>query len=717
MTESRDNRPPLITLQEAARAEQVSYSVEKARLRRKRVILVPDEEDQRRKLLPVTELSPNGYARWLKAEISAPSVSSQPTAAPPEALALTAKADTRLQPFLPFCPPTGTERELTAAIPSFIPKHEQPYVDRWTGILAECLNGTWRRYRGNIIGGILIEDEGDFIRVLAQQHGISPSTIYAKKRIWREVRCDPSVPRDTVWSEFWKRMLPKPRPGRAGHGYFDLPENDWACLKLREFYLNQAKLSVKRGHELLCAEIDAKQRTWGLRHLYPKPTLRQCRTALEKLDLPTEILGREGEKAYNDRCAPYISRRPPEHANDVWVTDQRLCNVRLRDGGNRLGRIWAVNFLDVATWRWLGCMFGPVLNSDVVMAAAAMALEHAGVPRAVHMDLGKEFTGKRFLGGLFTVRGEILFRDALGLWKRLDVRPVRAIGRNPQSKIIERWHHELDRFDQEMPGWCGSNPEERPEELMREEAAHYAWLQTGQGQSRLLTIPEYILRYLDFCERRWNAEHRGRGRYLQGMTPNEAWNTRQPEDGRRTLKRDEVDYYTADHRKLKVARGGQVNLTFHGQTIEYAAPELFTHQGQEVEVNVSRRSLRRVTVTYKVPGGTASCVAEAKPLHDWLPEDREELRQALRCRAALRRAVKRGIAASQALAETPALRELPAVAAEIAPELTASFAAPGPRPDREISSTEWVGRKLQRRSSGHFADEIARKALEMEAET
>ena len=247
-------------------------------------------------------------------------------------------------------------------------------------------------------------------------------------------------------------------------------------------------------------------------------------------DLASATLAREGEKAYSDRCAPYISRRPPAHANDVWVTDQRLCNVRLRDGGNRLGRIWAVNFLDAASWRWLGCMFGPLLNSDVVMAAAAMSLERAGVPHAVHMDLGKEFVGKRFLGGTFTIRGETVFRDTVGLWKRLDVQVIRAIGRNPQSKIIERWRRELDRFDQEMPGWCGSNPDERPEKLNDEEAAHQAWLEKGLGHSPLLGIPEYINRYLDFCDRRWNSEHHGQGKYLQGMTPNQAWNTRLPEE-------------------------------------------------------------------------------------------------------------------------------------------------------------------------------------------
>ena len=160
---------------------------------------------------------------------------------------------------------------------------------------------------------------------------------------------------------------------------------------------------------------------------------------------------------------------------------------------------------------------------------------------------------------------------------------------------------------------------------------------------------------------------------------------------------------------MQVARGGQVNITLHGQKIDYEAPELFTRQGEEVEVIMSRMSLSQVQVIFKMPGGQGSCVAKQKPLHDWLPENRDELRRGLRCRAALRRTMKRGIVAAQILTETRSLRELPAAAAEIAPEIAASFGAPGPRPERESPS----GKLYKPRTS----DEIAREFLEMEAET
>ncbi len=83
------------------------------------------------------------------------------------------------------------------------------------------------------------------------------------------------------------------------------------------------------------------------------------------------------------------------------------------------------------------------------------------------------------------------------------------------------------------------------------------------------------------------------------------------------MSREEIDYYTSDRRFVKVARGGQVNLTLYGQTLEYVAPELFSEQGKPVEVLRSRLNASQVTVIYTVPGGTASCVAQIKGELPW----------------------------------------------------------------------------------------------------
>jgi hypothetical protein len=268
-------------------------------------------------------------------------------------------------------------------------------------------------------------------------------------------------------------------------------------------------------------------------------------------------LARDGEKAFNDRCGKYISRSPDGlHSNDLWVTDQKQIDVRLRDGGERLGRIWEVNFMDVASDKVLGYAFGPVLNSDMVMRAAAMAIERYGVPRAVHMDLGKEFICKAFNGSMRRFSGKTLYREAEGLWNALGVQIVKAIGRNPQSKTIERYNASQTAFDKECPGYCGSSPDARPEKLAEEERQHEGWKKTGKGFSPLRTIGQYIRGKVNWIEKEWNAKARGRGKMRRGMTPNEAFNVKRPPQGFRAITPDELDRYTADHRFAKVARGG-----------------------------------------------------------------------------------------------------------------------------------------------------------------
>jgi transposase InsO family protein len=558
----------------------------------------------------------------------------------------------QVQPLLPFAPPSPSQAARDAVVAA-VPQAQGGYVDKWLHEISESINGTWKAYRGTLYNGRTISRHKDFLLARCGLLDVSPACYYSKLKIARRVQNDPTVPKSKVWTKIAESLVPRPRPGRSSFFADPRPEVAWQFPKLREFYLNQARFSAKDAHSLLLGLIDRKQRAWGIGHFYPKPTLAQCRTALKKIPKPELVLGREGEKAFDDQCGKYISRDPNSlRANDLWVTDQREVDVRLRDGGEHLGRVWMVSFLDVASDKVLGYAFGPILSSDMVMMAATMAIERYGVPRAIHMDLGKEFICKAFNGSMRKFSGEVLYREVQGLWNSLGVKPVKAIGRNPKSKTIERWHREVtEKLDRRFCGYCGSNTDERPEKLADEEAQHLAWLAGHAERTPLVTISQYIRAFIQWAEQDWNGNARGRGKMRRGMTPNEAWQVKKPASGWRTVTLDQLDHATADHRFVKVARGGQVNLTFFGQTIEYESPVLFNLRGSDVEAIVSRRTFRQVTVIYPIPGGTDSCVATLKPQLAWLPENRDELRAAMRCKAAVHRAVRQGLKASRVALE------------------------------------------------------------------
>jgi hypothetical protein len=754
-----------ITLEETARLQGAAYQTVKKRLQRARVTMHNDPADARRKLVRVSEalekgiLSRAGYEAWLREQAAgigpsghgaiepsgdrmigrsedhatiSPAAGSLPekalnqsdssivptSPAPPQISQSPdepmARSLARLQPSLPFLPPSASQAARDAVVAA-IPGAQRNYVDRWLAIIADNVNGTWKRFRGTVYGDVMVGNRDDFMRGQAHLYDVSKSSIYAKIKVAQSILGAAEVPKQKKWMRIAESLVPRLRPGRSGHSFFTDPENAWMWPELRRIYLNQARHSMRAARDILIEVIKKKQEAWGIGHLYQIPTPAQVRTALNGISKAELVLAREGAKAFNDQCAPYISRDYSTlKSNDLWVTDQRLVNVRLRGAGERLGRVWLVNFLDVASFKWLGFWFAPVLSSEVVMMAAATALERWGVPGAVHIDCGKEFWNSKFSDQAsrgFKVRGETLFSEALGLWDRLGVRIVKAIGRNPQTKTIERWHHVVDDFDKRFPGWCGSNPDERPEKLKDEEAEHAAWLEGKAERSPLATIEQYVRAFADWAEGKWNARHRGRGKILQGSTPNEAFNAKRPAKGFRTITPEQVAYETSDRRKGTVQRGGQVNLRFWGQEIEYVAEELFGHIGDPVEVIRSRRSLRQVTVIYPVTGGTASCVAHAKPQFHWLsddPEERDLMRQAMRCKAAMRRAVKRGIEASHKTLEAGS-------PVELLPEGT-----------REISSVQYMAEKLgleKRRSENRptprrrmTSSELARAAHEAQEE-
>jgi hypothetical protein len=403
------------------------------------------------------------------------------------------------------------------------------------------------------------------------------------------------------------------------------------------------------------------------------------------------------------------------------VTDQKVFDILCRDPGWRLGRIWMVNFLDVASWRRLGGAYGPAVSGDMVMEAAAHMLSEACVPGHVHMDLGKEFVGQRFNGGLFRISGERLYAEAIGLWHRLGAEPVKAIGGNPQTKIIERWHACIREFEQSFTTYTGRNAQERPPSLALLEKQAREFKEGKAPAPPIPTIEQVITAFEWWCANGWNARHRSKGRYLQGMTPDEAWNVKRPAAGFHTLTESELEFYTADRRFVQIARGGQVNLTIYGQTIEYVAPELFLHQGEDAEVLVSRRALGQVTVIYPVTGGTESCIARLKSEVPWGSESRPEVKLRLRCinsvKGLLRRSVRTIGAAEGVLAEAPLLptRELldTMVAQQVVnPRQLFGTPTPAPLGHPELSSTEYIGQRLGLRKSPprRTSEEVAAEA-------
>lgn len=103
------------------------------------------------------------------------------------------------------------------------------------------------------------------------------------------------------------------------------------------FYLDEAQHPIKacREYTKMFMQQEAPQ-------YLPLPSYtafyRKVQTAIPK---PVEIMGREGMKAFRDRCAPYIRRTYEEmSSNDWWIADnhKRCCYVGLFNYAAKLQR-------------------------------------------------------------------------------------------------------------------------------------------------------------------------------------------------------------------------------------------------------------------------------------------------------------------------------------------------------------------------------------------
>jgi hypothetical protein len=758
-----DSHRDWIRLEDIARLEGLPYKTVQKSLHRSRALSKRDEQDARRRVYSVTVLTPGARTKWLSEQASpapqipeatfqAPGVShlNSPESISPSglmaatdagrttpsaiahlaasALASSAGADSLSQPLLPFAPPSPSDEARAKAVAA-IPEREQKHVDKWLALLADHLNGTWKRYLGADYAGFAINKREDFLKAQARMECVSERSVYSKLALARDILKNASVPTERKWQEIAEAMRPKLRPGRSSAAFFVQEENAWMWPELRRIYLSQAQFSKEHTYRLFIELLRSKQRVHRLGHYYCQPTKWQVFTALEKIARPEKVLARQGDKAYDDKCSPYITRRAPEFSGDFVSTDQKYIDVLCRDHSWNLGRIWMVSFVDVASALWLGSAFGPCLSGDMVMDAAAMMLEVCK-PRNVQMDLGKEFIGQRFTGGIFKLSGERFYSEAVGLWERLGVNVVKAIGRNPKTKPIERWHRSVRDFEQLWPTWTGSNTAERPEQLSeieREVKDKVELFKQGRGDPPPVpTIEDVIRGFIFWAEQVWNQRARSRGQYRPGLTPREAWNVKRPEGGHRALSAAEIEYYTADRKFVKIARGGQINLWFHGQKIEYEAPELFMLQGLEekVEVLISRRDLSQVTVIYGVPGGSRSCVARWKGESTWGEESRDSVKLRMRCIATVKRALKRGLKdtqnASELLGAAPYLPTSELLAQASSDKLIQARQAFGAEKQDsgsriqdsaekhgEIGSVEWAMRRHGRhQTSEEAADEV-----------
>lgn len=332
-----------------------------------------------------------------------------------------------------------------AAIDEFT-EDERKEIDFWID-----LTKRWQSYRKMPGVTSLAEVDKKFVTLCSLEHperSISVDTLYRK---WNAVKADDM-----------KALVDKRNKWKKGTSSID--ETIWQAFLY--YYLDEAQHPVTK-----CLEYTKMWAQEKRPDLYTQiPAYPSFYRRLKSVPEGVKVLGREGHKAFNDRCAPYIKRIYDEmQSNEWWIADNHTFDVMVRDKSGKLHRSYLTAFLDARSGIFTGYYITYNPGSEATLIALRKGILEYGIPDNIYVDNGREFLTFD-IGGLGHRKkkpknGEETFEPP-GVFKRLGINMTNAIVRNAKAKIIERRFNDVKNgLSRLFNTYTGGSVVEKPERL------------------------------------------------------------------------------------------------------------------------------------------------------------------------------------------------------------------------------------------------------------
>jgi len=374
-------------------------------------------------------------------------------------------------------------------------------------------------------------------------------------------------------------------------------------------YLHPNRLLLSYIHDDLRAE--AELQGWRIGSL---DTLRRIVAA--RVPEGARVMGRQGPRRYEARCVVKRKMRyddlPPGF---IYVGDHRIFDVFIQGPGGRPARPWITAWMDLRTRAFVGWHISFSPNSQTI----ALALRHAilpksnpdlpmhGLPACVLIDNGKDYRAHGLKGELIDL-GKIDYPEVMeqfqglgiepqyqdleydpadavwkvkrgkrelvvkgvrvgGVFSRLGISARYATAYHPWAKAIERAFKESALgFDRRLPGWCGANPQEKPEGL--------AFMLKNPARN-LLTLEQFKAAWEAWLVGRYHDRpHHGQG--MEGLSPRRVWENLAEPKTIKTINPLLLDFALLKQEGVKVQshgfrlRGGQEYELWHQDQNELA---------------------------------------------------------------------------------------------------------------------------------------------------
>ncbi|AVQ95243.1 Mu transposase C-terminal domain-containing protein [Ethanoligenens harbinense] len=319
---------------------------------------------------------------------------------------------------------------------------ERREIELWIGIVQE-----WKTYR---IGRDRKVADGAFVAQMRQRKpelSISTDVLYRRWKAWRDQHYDGLIDRRGKW-----------RKGR-----YAMDETVWECFlsywfDLRKYPMKQCihytQLWCEQEHPELLAGIpsySAFYRRW-------------------KAEIPEalNVLGREGDKVFDDRCGPYLPRIYDDMAsNDFWIADNHTFDIISEGENGTRHRLYLTAFMDARSGIITGFHITDNPSSEATIYALRAGILQYGIPKYIYVDNGREFLTYD-VGGLGHRRKK-KSADTFSpppIFARLGITMINAQVRNARAKIIERrfldFKNQISRL---FMTFTGGNVLEKPANL------------------------------------------------------------------------------------------------------------------------------------------------------------------------------------------------------------------------------------------------------------
>lgn len=373
---------------------------------------------------------------------------------------------------------------------------------------------------------------------------------------------------------------------------------------------------------------------------------------------PLKVLGREGEKAYRDRCGTYIKRIYDDmESNEYWIADTHTLDIISNDEDGRQHRLYLVAFFDARSQIFVGCQIANNPSSQATLSALRKCIQRYGIPKNIYVDNGREFL-TRDVGGLGH-RARKKNKDEFvppPIFERLGITMINALVRNARAKTIERQFLNVkNQLSRLFPTFTGGNVTEKPEQLKYN-------LKAGKivADKELTETVELLLHHYFNEEPYGGAVVKDRGKTRMQVYDENLHEKRIP--------RSEDDLNLLMMRSSRVQKVGRrgVNMKIGGVQYDYFNEELvYQYSGKEVYYRYDPEDMTSVRV-YDLEGNLLTVAPVDSEMMLKYGASKEDISNAMRIGRKYEQAVKLALSGAglEGLKGTAALELIMAKAKE-----------------------------------------------------